>query len=66
MGKNEKVAKRARCIWPKVVTVVEYWGELVKSKQTRHQLRPPLLELQRHFISYFYYLIKSFEEIVRA
>ena len=30
---NENVAKRARNVWPKVVTVVEYWKGLAKSKQ---------------------------------
>ena len=30
---NENVAKRAIDVWPKVVTVVDYWKGLVKSKQ---------------------------------
>ena len=34
-AENENIAKKARNVWPKVVTVVEYWKELAKSKQPR-------------------------------
>ena len=67
---NENVAKRARIVWPKVVTVVAYWKGLAKSKQPE-QGKPGQNTSYDHLcLSYKDVLIplkiQFFEEIARS
>ena len=66
---NENVTKRARNVWPNVVTVVEYWKGLAKSKQPG-QGKPGINTSYDHFcLSHKDILvplkIQFFEEIAR-